>query len=349
MKRLTDNLGKKSIIRPTVSAGYFRALLEFAAVHGADKNKLLEISKINPDLLNDKDNRLPLASYILLTQAAKELTDDPTLPLKLGAHTNSNETSVYGLLCYSAQTMAEGLTFVNRFGYLVAELDIPEKDNRFKIIPENGKVWMEDTRYNPNSFPELTEETWARFIAETTRNFPDEPFVKEVHVTHSEPAHSADYAEYMKAPVVFGSDRNALLIHESWLSINILTPNVYILGALSDHAQKFLNDLQQSKTTRAQVESLLIPILHKGEFRMKYMAVQMGCSRQTLYRKLKAEDITFERLLDELRFKMATHYLDGKKATVNETAYLVGFSDPSSFSSAFKRWTGEAPGSYCPD
>ncbi|WP_368733440.1 helix-turn-helix domain-containing protein [Proteus mirabilis] len=48
-------------------------------------------------------------------------------------------------------------------------------------------------------------------------------------------------------------------------------------------------------------------------------------------------------MVDDLRRRMALRYLEGRKVSVNETAYLVGFSDPSSFSRAFKRWTGASP------
>jgi AraC-like DNA-binding protein len=69
----------------------------------------------------------------------------------------------------------------------------------------------------------------------------------------------------------------------------------------------------------------------------------MEISRQTLFRQLKAEGTTFEAVLDEMRHRLALQYLRGKKVSVNEAAYLVGFSEPAAFSRAFKRWTGISP------
>ena len=73
------------------------------------------------------------------------------------------------------------------------------------------------------------------------------------------------------------------------------------------------------------------------------MAQGMGLSRQSLARRLKAEGTTYAMVLDNLRRKMALHYLNGGGATVNETAALLGFSEASAFSRAFKRWTGVSP------
>ena len=136
---------------------------------------------------------------------------------------------------------------------------------------------------------------------------------------------------------------NALLMDEEFLSIRLPRSNRYVFGVLSEHAEALLKSLEDSKSTRGRVESLLMPVLHTGEASMEMIAGKLGMSRQTLFRKLKAEGVNFEKVLDELRHKLALYYLNGKKASVNETAYLVGFSEPSAFSRAFKRWTGSSP------
>jgi AraC-like DNA-binding protein len=94
---------------------------------------------------------------------------------------------------------------------------------------------------------------------------------------------------------------------------------------------------------RGRVEGLLLPLLHTGDVSIETIARKMETSRQTLYRNLKAEGVTFEKVLDELRHRMALHYLAGKRVSVIEAPYLVGFSDSSTFSRAFKRWTGTRP------
>ena len=115
---------------------------------------------------------------------------------------------------------------------------------------------------------------------------------------------------------------------------------------MSERAEALLKSLENATTTRGRVESVLMPVLHTGTASMDKIAGKMGLSRQTLFRKLKVEGTTFEKVLDALRHRLALDYLSGRKVSVNETAYLVGFSDPAAFSRAFKRWTGASPRNY---
>ena len=94
---------------------------------------------------------------------------------------------------------------------------------------------------------------------------------------------------------------------------------------------------------RGQVERLIEPMLDSGPVRIDAVARALGLSRQTLYRRLKAEGITFETLLDRLRRRLAIRYVREQGLPVKEAAWRLGFSDPAAFSRAFKRWTGSSP------
>ena len=132
-------------------------------------------------------------------------------------------------------------------------------------------------------------------------------------------------------------------LDETALTRRIQVQPRYAFGILSEHAEALLKRLEGARSMRGRVEHALMPILHTGAASMELVAQRLGMSRQTLFRKLRAEGVTFEKVLDELRCELARHFLRGRKVSVNETAYLVGFSDPAAFSRAFKRWTGMSP------
>jgi len=93
---------------------------------------------------------------------------------------------------------------------------------------------------------------------------------------------------------------------------------------------------------REEVETRLEPLLASGEVGIERVARDLGCSRQTLYRRLKAEGVAYEQLLDGLRRRLALRFMR-EGLSVKDAAYRLGFSDPAAFSRAFKRWTGSSP------
>ena len=94
---------------------------------------------------------------------------------------------------------------------------------------------------------------------------------------------------------------------------------------------------------QAQVERAVERLMAQGPVRIEQVARELGFSRQTLYRRLKAEGTTFERLLDRVRRRLAKRLLRTDGASVKEIAYRLGFSDPAAFSRRFKQWTGLSP------
>ena len=94
---------------------------------------------------------------------------------------------------------------------------------------------------------------------------------------------------------------------------------------------------------RREVERHVEPLLPSGTIRIESVARALGCSRQTLYRRLKAEGVTFAQLLDGLRHRLALRFVREQGLSVKEASWRLGFSEPAAFSRAFKRWTGTTP------
>jgi len=327
----------------TIAASAARALKEFAASRGADRAELMERSGITPAELQDPDNRIAFAKYVALMRAGKELCRDPAFALHFGEAVDMTELSVACLVGSPSGTWADGFAEMNRFARLAAEVETEGGGDRFRIERDGGRLWVIDARTNPNEFPELTESAFARMACSMRRFLGGVEFLKAIHVTHAAPSYRAEYERIFRVPVVFESERNAVLTDDSWLAFTAPVFPPYVSEVLRAHAEGLLEKLERSKTTRGRVESLLAPLLHTGEASVAVVAAKMGLSRQTLFRRLKAEGVTFEKVLDELPRELALRYLRGKKASVDETAYLLGFSDRAAFSRAFKRWTGRSP------
>ena len=104
--------------------------------------------------------------------------------------------------------------------------------------------------------------------------------------------------------------------------------------------------LLPSLSFSVQVRPLIAEQLARGRVRVEAVAEQLNMSRHTLYKKLKQENLTFAVLLEDLRRERALAYLQDRSKPLVEIAELLGFSELSAFSRAFKRWTGASPAKY---
>ena len=331
---------------PTVSAGYTKALLAYAVARGGDSGALLERAGLSPADLDHQDNRIPLAACAALIQAAVAASGDPAFALKFGEALKMENMSIALLVAGMAGTVEDGRRQLNRFGRLVLDDDRRGASELLQLVRDRKGLWLQfspapgdATRYFAEAgFAWCVRETRAMLQAQADQR----PFLKAVHFTHAEPRDRAEYDRVFGVPLVFGSDRNAMLIDSAFLGVRLPAANPYVAEVLEDRAKALLDRLDSGQTMRGRVQRLLAPLLPKGEGDMQTVAQRMGLSRQTLFRKLATENTTFERLRDELRRDLAIHHL-GENASVAETAYRVGFSDPAAFSRAFKRWTGQSP------
>jgi AraC-like DNA-binding protein len=334
--------------QPSIAAGFARGLIQLATSKGVDPDELATSAGLDPAVLEDQDARIPLSSYVALMRAAQALTADPALALHFGAAFEIDELSIVGLIGRACETWEQAFAQLTRYGQLAIDVPVDDPQGRRLIIEREGnQVWIVDTRSNPNAFPELTESAFARMAAAVHRKRSGVENVAAIHVTHRAPAYAEEYERVFGLPVMFESGRNALLMKDdAFANIPLPKPSRYVFGILSARAEALLRELDTAVTIRGRVESAIMPVLHTGETTMGVVAANLALSRQTLARRLKSEGTTFEKLLDDLRHRLALAYFSDSKVSVHQCAYLIGFSDPAAFSRAFKRWTGTSPRSF---
>lgn len=125
----------------------------------------------------------------------------------------------------------------------------------------------------------------------------------------------------------------------------LVTGDPALARANDDLAEAYLQDFLGGSAARDVVDKIL-DLLPEGPPSQQQVADALHVSNRTLQRKLREEGTSFSALLQDTRSQLARKYLGRGSRSVVETAYLLGFSEPSTFSRAFKRWTGMAPAEY---
>ena len=95
-----------------------------------------------------------------------------------------------------------------------------------------------------------------------------------------------------------------------------------------------------------QVRAKIIERLPSGHVTQEEIAQELNMSLRNMQRRLRGEGTSFTQLLDDTRRTLATQYVRSRRLSINEITYLLGFSEPSNFSRAFKRWTGLSPSEF---
>jgi AraC-like DNA-binding protein len=153
------------------------------------------------------------------------------------------------------------------------------------------------------------------------------------------------YSEAFGIPVEFGARVNGIRFDNATAEAVLPTDNPDIAGVVDQVAERYVASLQPQPVS-ATVRDLLRELLPTGEVGQATVAGRLNCSLSTLQRQLQAEGLNYRAVLDETRRSLAEAYLRDARLSQAEIAYLLGFSDQSNFSRAYRRWTGRSPSQF---
>jgi AraC-like DNA-binding protein len=268
------------------------------------------------------------------------VSGDPTIGLKIGTEERAERYDPIGIAALCTRSLRDALQRLARY----KQLTCPEK---IQVIEKKDECavrfdWLLAQGQEP---PALIDTCFAWIVSIARCGAGKAMHPKRVEFRRPL-AHRAVYESYFHCPVRFRAPQNLLVFHRHDLDTPLTTYNAELFAMVAPQLEAELSRQQAEKTTSDQAKGVLKRLLAGQRPGLQDVARELRLSTRTLQRRLTDEGVSFQQLMKEARQELARHYLLHSSLELNETAYLLGYEDASSFFRAFHSWEGTSPGEW---
>jgi len=276
-----------------------------------------------------------------LLQKAVELHPGEPVGLQVGSEVLVGHVGVLGYLVLNSESVADALeTYLlcERHFYGVNFAQLTRKEPGWTL------AWPDQPGSENAVFVQVALTALVTFLRQ---RFPVGCDLLSVSMTGDWPADVNPYERFFACPVTFGSTYPAItfdgaIIHRS--GAGLLPDDFRAMHRAQQMAFSSVAGADDPFLKRLQ--SLVLRLIPEGRATLPRVAAGMNCSARTLQRQLAEYNLSYQALLDGVREQLARRYLGRTFLTLSELSLLLGYSDQSAFSRAFKSWTGETPGRF---
>lgn len=308
---------------------------------GFDPIEILTQVGIDAAKLANPDWRIPQAQYNQLMAHCVEVTADEAFGLEAAQQAQPQVLHGLGLAWLASDTVYDGLKRLVRFGKLMTtSVDLRLFEEEDMVLMDFGRIPNAD-HYHPVN----RDYAVGLVVRMSYLTLGDYLAPANVELDRPRPESPELWESLLSSRVCFDAGRTCLSWYLSDIVEPLITGDPDLARANDEQTQAYLDGFLATSTSREVVDKI-VEHLPDGPPSQLQIAEALHVSNRTLQRKLKDEGTSFMDLLQNTRLQLAQKYLRHPNRSVVETAYLLGFSEPSTFSRAFKRWTGMAPADY---
>ena len=326
---------------PTTLASWTRALRKQLDALGLDSAALCREAGFDPSRLDEPNARCPLSQTTRLWQLAVAASGDPALGLRTSQYVTPTTFHALGYALVASSSLREMFERIVRYHRVVSdalELELRECADSYEFR----------FRVPPGSPPPAAEalDAFAAIYVRSCRNRLDRDFVPlAVQLQRPAPQDPQPWHQVFRAPLLFAAPENLLRFPREAFERRLDDGNPELAEHNETVLERTLEQLQVA-TWSSRVRACLQVQLPAGEPSAERIAQALHLSLRSLQRHLAQEGLGYDRLLAETRQQLALQHMRDPRCSISEIAYLLGFADTSSFSRAFKRWTGQTPSQY---
>ncbi|MDM4764769.1 AraC family transcriptional regulator [Pelomonas sp. SE-A7] len=325
--------------RPTTIAGYAVAMRKALEDRGVDPVRVFRAAGVSQELSNDPLNRLSIDEVTRLFRVCVEVTHDPYFGLVVAKFLHASNLHALGHALLASTSLLDFCRRLERYFRLASQVATIE------VVERPGEVALV-THPLFDACAE-TEDAWLAIVVRFMR----EMFKRDyrpiyVQFRHERPPGGAGpYERYFGCKVDFGNADATLVFDRAEMDRPLPGACPEIAQANDQLAATYLAKIERSDTV-AMVRSTIVGLLSTGDCTRQRVADALHLSEATLQQRLAQRNTSFQALLDETRRELACNYVQQASMSVTEITFLLGFTDVSNFTRAFKRWTGKSPTSY---
>ncbi len=321
-----------------ISTLYLRSLLEYLESNGTKLDEFLPKTGYSATIIEDLDQWISVQTIDDIWEFAAEYYDDPDIGLHVGEKATIGRWGLVEYLVLNSGTLGEIIQNSAKYWRLILNSD--------KSITVDREGKMARLSFFSKSitcryFYEADLVYSMRLIQQVlSSGF--QP--TEICFAYKKPKDISEYKRIFGGKILFDNPTYSVLFPFDYIDQPLPKSNPVLQSILQEHASGVLDDILGNTTLADKVEQLIQ--INLPNISIERVAKHLYLSVRTLQRKLKEEQKSFREILDEARKKKAHGYLIKKNISLGEIAFMLGFSEPSAFSQAAKRWFGMTPGNY---
>ncbi|MCP3139451.1 AraC family transcriptional regulator [Pyxidicoccus xibeiensis] len=315
----------------TVATYFVRPLRRFLAARGVDA------SRVFPAGLPEAEGRIELEAAAGLWRAAAEV--DPLVGLRVARELVPGDFGALEYAARSSPTLRAAFERVSRYHGLLNDR------SRVTLSQAGGEVRIRYLRPGiearmPPSYVEFVLGSWMNMCLQLA----DTPLMPaRVLLPHPAPRDTSLHRAVFGEGVRFGGEEAELHFLAGVLDTALPRGDASLASVLDRHVEQLLLQARATRPWSTRVGEDVARQLADGVPRLEQVAGRLGVSPRALRRRLEEEGTTFARVVDELRRGLALELTRNPGVSLGELAFLLGFSEPSAFHRAFRRWTGRTP------
>ena len=339
-RRLPARIYRRDTVRGTLPIALVQVLAHHLSTRGVEPASILTLSLSGTSCGAAVTGRCDAEDFCRWLIEAAEVLRDPLLGLKLGQSVDLAHLGPLGYALLNSVNLGSALNSLLRYHRLLFDL------NPVELEVADGLLTLSWPATHGKPGP-LFNEAGLAGIVQCIRIMSGQALApSRVDFSDPRPSDIRPYRAYFGCPVHFDQSLTRLVFPVSHLNLSLKQPDPILrtfMEEQADAALDRLDDTEQGAELRCRVEEAIAHLTTSGMPELTHVASRLRMSPRVLHKKLLDRGLHFRELREMTLQQLAQKHLSQPELSVAEVALLLGYSEQSAFTRAFKRWVGMTP------